>query len=272
VLVLLTSTIASDPRYTGDPYGDPDQVDMISVQDVRAHVARWMVPGNASVVFAGGFSPAAGERMLRRFRGGARHAPEPLALDLPIDSTIGAASETHLVAYPFLLGRARDPAALRVLAALLQSRLERQARAVGVGYSVVAFPWHSRWANLLVVRFSVAASGEAAAASLLKEEIGAIRNGSVPEEEFDQHRRFVQEQLRLVDRDPAELAAILSSGDGTDWYGPSLPGALASLTREDVLASASGVLADASRVHILFSRNAPARILVSPPRTARRWR
>jgi predicted Zn-dependent peptidase len=265
VLVLLTSTIASDPRYANDTYGDPDQIDMISVEQVRAHVARWMVPGNATVVFAGGFSPATATRMLRRFRGGARHAPEPLALDLPIDSSIGAASETHFIAYPFLLARPRDPAALRVLAALLQTRLERQARAAGVGYSPVVFPWHSRWANLLVVRFSVSAGGEAVAASLLKDEIAAIREGRVSDEELEQHRRFVLEQLRVVDRTPADLAAILSAGDGTGWYGPGLAGALAGLTRADFFASASRWLADSSRVHILFSRNAPARILVSPP-------
>ena len=272
LFALLTSTIASDPRYVNDTYGDAGQIDMLSAESVRAHVARWMVPGNATVVFAGGFSPSAATRILRRFRGGARHAPEPLVFDLPIESSIGAASETHFVAFPFLLSRPRDPAALRVLAALLRTRLERQVRAAGVAYSAAVFPWHSRWANLLVVRLSVANGGEAVAASILNEEISAVRDGRVSAEELEQHRRLVLEQLRIADRTPADLASILSAGAGTDWYGPAVTGALASLTRDDFLASVSGWLADSSRVHIHFSRSAPARILVSPAATTGRRR
>jgi predicted Zn-dependent peptidase len=270
--MLLASTIASDPRYTNDAYGEPAQLDGVTLEAVEAHLARWLTPGNATVVFAGGFTPAAATALLRRHRGGTRHPAEPLALDLPIDSSVGAQSEVHFVAYPITQARPADPAAARVLAALLRTRLERRARAAGVAYSLSVFAWHARWANLLVVRFPVSAGGEATAAAILKEEVAAIREGRVSDDELEEHRRLVQEQLRLVDLGPAELAATLAAGAEDGWYGPGLAAALAGLGRDDLLASAAGWLADASRVHILFSPNAPARILVSPAARASRRR
>jgi predicted Zn-dependent peptidase len=104
MFLLLTSFVGNDPRYAGDPFGDPGVIEMISFQRVRAHVARWLTPGNATVVFAGGVEPALPSRLLRLYHGGTRHPPERLRIDGPITSSIGWSSEVHLMGFQYRIG------------------------------------------------------------------------------------------------------------------------------------------------------------------------
>jgi predicted Zn-dependent peptidase len=264
-VALLASTVISDARYKNEPYGDAGAIETLGLSDVRAHAARALAPANATVVFAGRFDPARARRLVARYAGGERRGAERIPLELPLETSVGSRSEIHVYGWSVPLAHERDAAALHLLADLLERRVERRVRALGIAYSATAVQWHAELDHLLFLSVPVRQGEEQTAVPVLTGAITALRDETPPPEEVERSRAAVRERLRALDANPVLLAEALAAPGGTARHARGVLAALETLSGAELRDLAAAWLSDASRVHVHFSQAAPPRILEAPP-------
>lgn len=233
---VLTALAARDRAYrTHPPHGVRRVLESIDLADVAAHVQGHLTPANAEVVVTGAFDRAEVIRLVRSFRGGVPTPGEPVALELPFRDRRRAQREVHLLAWPLPLATARDAAAARVLAALLEAELWRQVREAGFAYSFDVQLVRSSWLDALVVALPAHSAGQGDLGSMVRDLVERVRAGKLDDEALPRARTTALAALETVDGSPSALAAALAAG-GTRWHGPQVAAAVAALDRADLVA------------------------------------
>lgn len=241
-LVSALVDLGSEDRewHTHPPHGRRPVLESLELDEVRAHVERFFVPARAQVVVAGAFDRREVLPLLRRFRGGAPARLERLELDHG-HVRRGSPRELHLLAFPLRLAGAREAAAARLLAALIEDALWRELREKGFAYSFEVKVIRSPWLDALAVLVPAHASDERDLGATLQAILESIRTGGFTDPQLEQARAAAEVELAAADADPERLASALASG-GTAWHGPAVSEALAALDRGGLLAPARGWL------------------------------
>jgi predicted Zn-dependent peptidase len=237
LLTLLTGLGAEGRGWrTHPPHGRRAILESIELDEVSAHLARSFTPARAEVVVTGAFARSEVLPLLGRYRGGAPVALERLALDWGQERRPGA-REYHLLAFPLRLPGAREAAAARVLAALIEDSLWRGLRGAGLAYSFDARVVHTRWLDALAVLVPAHASDGTDLGATIRGGIERIRAGRFADAELEQARDEVLADLAATDASPERLAEALAEG-GTSWQGPTVAEAVAALRRAELLTPA----------------------------------
>jgi predicted Zn-dependent peptidase len=259
MLALIASKVVDDPAFLNPPTGTEAAIELIELGDVRRHVASALSPGNATVVIAGGFDPAAARRALAR-RSGGRALPRKVpVIATPFSLQIPARREIYLVAYRAPFATAEDSAVARLAAAMLEERIYWAFRGRGVGYSASVEAIHRRWIDLFAITLPARGPSGSPLGGLLEEEIAAIREGRFTAEELERNRSWILASFQSAGDDPATLAAELADGDGGAWFGPDVAQALRRLDAKAFVEEVGRVLDETSSIRILYSPSAAAR-------------
>jgi hypothetical protein len=252
----VASIVIEDTRYRNEPYGDPDQIDLIGRAEVERELRSRLSPANATVVVAGAFDRGAIVRALRGLRGGSPAATPPPRLALPFATRRAADREIHVLAHPMKIESARDAAVARVLGAAVEDELWRRFRQAGVGYSFTVLPARTPWLDLFVVVLPAHDPSSIDLAPYLKESLERVAGGKLDDARLAAARTVALARLRAVDEDPTALAGELAAG-GASWHGAAVAQAIASLDRAAFLETASRWLAPESAIQLYFGPPQP---------------
>jgi zinc protease len=190
-----------NPANRRDGFGNLDEVNRLTIEDVAAYHREWYGPSNAGVVLVGNFDPAKAKERIRHYFEGIPRRDPPAAPDI---HEPGRKSETREiapdlpVASPILVVSWRIPKAtdpdwfyLKTLsevlgeddAARLQTALVKNA---GVVADVQAGAEDSEGPNILSVEIFVAKGKDPSQAeSLLYREVERIAREGVPADELE---------------------------------------------------------------------------------------
>jgi predicted Zn-dependent peptidase len=220
----LAALAVEDGRYRNEPAGTEFSLAGIEPRDVAAHVGRFFVPANATVVATCDVDAAAVRSVVAPFRGGRAHVREAPFVRLPFTWKGQASREVHLLAHVLALRDAQDAAAARVLAAVVEGRLWRRFRDAGQAYAFGAFVARPGWRDLLVVTLP-SRTHATTVEPALRSELAAIAEGRLEDGELERARGAALGAFAREERDAAVLAAALAEG-GAAWHGPAVEAAL----------------------------------------------
>lgn len=230
------------------PHGRRPVLESIEAEDVEAHLARGFTPARAEVVVAGAFDRSEVLALLRPYRGGTP-APLPRLTLEPGYHQREAARETHLLAYSLRLPGAREAAAARVLAALLDGALWREMREAGFAYSFDVEVVRSPWLDALTVVVPGQAGDGRSLGDTLDAILERIATGGFTDDQLQQARETALAELAATDAAPERLAEALAGG-GTGWHGPAVAEAIAALDRAALLGPAREWLQHPLALHV----------------------
>ncbi|WP_257461700.1 M16 family metallopeptidase [Archangium lipolyticum] len=251
--LLLARALHDDGRYRNPDLGSMRYAEDIVQEQVRLHLSRMLAPCNATVIATGRFDAAALRKLVAGFKGGVRLERTRPKLPLPFRRQVRSARELQVLAYPVHIESARDSAALRVIASLLQERLFQRIRDAGQGYSVASEPLLTATFDALLLLLPASAREGIDLGAALREEVRTVREATFESGAFERHRQATLTRLRLSDRDPSALAQELRfARHRPAWYSPELEATLAALTVKDVQEVASRWLDESTSAQLHF--------------------
>lgn len=257
----LARTVVTEPGYANSPTGDKESIRSMTLGDVAGHLAGPMSPANATVIVAGRFNVEKMRARLLSFHGGRRRAPAPIKTDLAGNYHQKSHLELHVVGYPMTLRSTRDIAAAHLAATILEERIQRQFRRLGIAYSSTAMPVHRDWLDFLLILLPIRSDGEAAASASenLAKEVESVRSGAFLGDELERNQSYLLERFAQVDRDSRQLVREISMGGGDlEWFGPHVAAEVRAMSREQFLQTVRPWLASSASIHCEFSPRAPA--------------
>jgi predicted Zn-dependent peptidase len=246
----IARVVVPEAAYRAPPNGDRDVLERLTPEDVRGHVARWFVPANATLVFAGAFDARKAEALARRFAGGARATRVALAVATPMAMMSPSRRELYVAVFR---RPAPVPPAAWLLAAILDERLEA-LRDRGVTYAYSVEVTGAAWLSGLALIVPVAEGDGPAAMREVEAILAELRSGKVTQEELVRNREHLLGELERIDGSAAELARELSRGSGT--FGPEQVAALERLDAAEVARTAAELLREDAAIRVLFSPTA----------------
>jgi predicted Zn-dependent peptidase len=225
-LVLPEQLYPASHPYHHPVIGSHEDLDAAGAEDVKAFFRQFYVPGNASLVVSGDFTPAQAKQLIDKYFGWmpkapapTHAAPAPVTLDKPVRLTL-----TDKVQLPRVVLAWHSPAsytdgdtAMQLLAALLgggdASRLHRAlVYERKLAESVQVWQDERRYGSALQIQ-ATALSGHTSAEleQALGEELDKLlTTAPVKAEELEQARAFVQTQVLRWAVSPVGLAASLN--------------------------------------------------------------
>lgn len=250
---------ASGADFTNDPYGDADVIQRLTFEDVETHVSTKLTPANATVLVTGDFD---GERLLRAISAHEGGQRRPLSRPdvtpyLPLSFERRAPGERYLEAHVIALSSAQEAAAARLLAALLEERVEAALRKKGVSYELDAYVLRREWLDLLVIEVPITAGRGQGIDVELRALVASLRDGTFKPGEFERNKRFALAELLRDDGDPARLADALDAAGRVRWHDDEVRAALESMAQAPFLANARVWLDDKRAIRVTFTRAAP---------------
>jgi predicted Zn-dependent peptidase len=248
LLQVVTMLAAEDTRYGNPAVGQRNEIEAIDADQVARHLAGPLSPAAATIVVAGSFDRDELIRQVRRFRGGRSAAPATPRLAVPFSARRPAARELNLLAYPLSIQGARQAAAARIAARLLDGVLWRRFRGAGVGYSFAAQAYRTRWLDLLAIALPAHDSSSDLGAAL-REVVREVRRGEFGDADLERARAAVRGELRRVDADPVALARELGAS-GALWHSAAVAREVEALRREDVVNAVAPWLDDVRSVSL----------------------
>jgi predicted Zn-dependent peptidase len=258
LLELVAQTASSDPRYHNEPWGDPDQIELVEPQAVEELLRGPFSPANARIVAAGSFDKARLVAAVRRSTGGKPVERPPAPFALPVTSHERAAREMHILAWPFDVEWPQDAAATRVLAILVQRVLWQRFREAGLAYSFQVAADRSPGLNLFVVALPIRRDAGPAAGAALAAALEDVRIGKFDDALLERARAIALGQLAADDESPDTLAAALAAG-GELWHGRAVRDALQALDRRAFGAVAGRLLARERSIALHFGPDVEGR-------------
>ncbi|MFO0583050.1 MAG: hypothetical protein U0229_12325 [Anaeromyxobacter sp.] len=250
---LVAELAAEEPGYVNPPV--VARADLLALRQarVKARIVSGFSPAAATVVVAGAFDRAEAIALVRPHRGGVRPPVAPLRTPGPFEAR--RASDRHVVLFaaPVELSSARDAAALRVAAALLDAGLWERFRLSGAGYAPGAEAFRAPWAALLVAVLPAHAYARRLEPEL-RALVDELRTGRYELSDLDRAKGAVRGELLAVDRDPAALAAALAAG-GSTWHGAEVAREIDALDRAGLTAILSGWLDPARSIYLFAGAN-----------------
>lgn len=258
--------------WLNSPYGDPvigwmQDLESLTLDDLKAWYDRWYVPNNATLVVVGDVDPDEVHRLARRYYGSIRSRdvvpPKPRHEVAQVGErriTVKAPAELPYVILGYKVPTVPtaesdwEPYALEVLAGILDggssARLSRElvrgreiAASAGAGYSAVG-----RLDSLFLLD-GTPAPGQTAAVieAALREQVRALREAPVSAEELARVKAQVVAQ-EVYQRDSIQhQAMVLGTLDavGLDWrLADDYPERIRAVTAEQVQAVARKYLVD----------------------------
>jgi predicted Zn-dependent peptidase len=237
LLPLVTSIAADDSRYVNRAIGRPEELDVLTPEQVLKHVSRLFAPANATVVVTGEFVREPMVRLLRGFRGGRAAERAKLSLMHPFQTRRVLDREMHVMALPIEAASPTSAASARALRELIDAAVWRDFREAGAVYSHSVDLVRESWVELLLV---VLPGGDQTGdlAKRLRGVLAEIRAGRFSEPELARARATALRALEQEDADTAQLARALSAG-GPAWHGPAVAAAVRAIDRPALLAAAN---------------------------------
>ncbi|WP_194863056.1 insulinase family protein [Myxococcus sp. AB036A] len=250
----LASALSSDTRYAAPPPPSPSSVQSLTERHVAIHMSSAFNPRNATVIAAGAFDAPALRRAVARYRGGVAAPVARLTPKLPSKAQLPSMSDVNVLAYPVHITQPEEAAVLRVVGPLLQRRMERRFRTMGVGYAQEAAPMLTPWMDALVLTLPANDPSALDLGPFLLQEVAAVREGRVTPEEYATSHGSALARLRLEDPNPRAVALQLASSIQTPaWYSPEVETSLAALSAEEFSRRVQPWLSEARLVHLLFT-------------------
>lgn len=242
LLELVAQTASTDTRYHNEPWGDPDQLELVEPQVVEALLRGPLGPANATIVASGSFDRARLVAAARRFGGGRRAEPSGVPFSLPVNMRARSPRETHVLAWPFEVAWPQDAAAVRMLAVLTERLLWKRLREGGLAYSFQVVAARTPGLSLFVVALPVRDHAGPGVAEHLATALEEIRTGRFEDALLERARAIALAELGAVDERPEAVAEALAAG-GELWHGRAVRDALQGLDRRILGAVAGRVLA-----------------------------
>ncbi len=254
-LILAGGGGASGQDFTNHPYGDADVIPRLGFADVEQHVLSKLTPANATIVVTGSFDAAKLERAIQAYQGGVQRPPRrPEALaSLPLELERKAPREVYVQAHVIGLERAEQAAAARLLAAILEERLQARLRKKGVSYELDVYVVRREWLDLLVIEVPVGAGRGVGLDTELRALAGGVRDGSFLPGEFERNKRFAVAAMQRDDEVSARLADALLDGGGAPWHSEEVLTALGGLSQAAFLGHARAWLDDKRTVRVTLA-------------------
>ncbi|GEL72239.1 insulinase family protein [Myxococcus virescens] len=250
----LASALSSDTRYAAPPPPFPSSVQSLTERHVAIHMSSAFTPRNATVIAAGAFDAPALRRAVASYRGGIAAPVARLTPKLPSKARLPAMSDVNVLAYPVHITQPEEAAVLRVVGPLLQRRMERRFRTMGVGYAQEAAPMLTPWMDALVLTLPANDPSALDLGPFLLQEVAAVREGRVTPEEYATSHGAALARLRLEDPNPRAVALQLASSIQTPaWYSPEVETSLAALSAEEFSRRVQPWLSESRLVHLLFT-------------------
>lgn len=247
---------ASGADFTNEPYGDDEVIPTLRFDDVERHVTEKLTPANATIILAGRFDASRMERAIRTYQGGSRRAPQRPDVKpyLPLRFEGRAPNEVYVQAHVVTLDSAEKAAAARLLAAILEERMQARLRKQGVSYALDAYVVRREWLDLLIIEVPVAPGVGVALETELRSMLGGVRDGTFLPGEFDRNKRFALAEMQRDDGDPARLAdALLDSAGRISWHADEVRASLDSMAQAVFLAHARAWLDDKNTIRVTFA-------------------
>lgn len=260
---VLSRGLLSDPRFTRPYVPSRTVLEDLTLAEVQRFARTHLAPARATVIAAGSFDARRLRRVVAGCRGGSRADAPPPALELPATVTAHAAAGLQVFAYPVTVTSARSAAGLRVLASVLEERLERTVRSEGLAYVLPVELLFRKELDALVVTVPVAGMAGVRLVHRLRADVERLATEPVPEEELGRHRRALLTSLRLDDASPEALASALAvEASRPGWYGPRLVEELEALTAEGLREVVAPWLKQERRITVSLGRDhgAPKRV------------
>jgi predicted Zn-dependent peptidase len=249
---IIAAKVLDDPRYQNDPYGERGAIERISTEEVRAQLQGPLSPANATVVVTGDFVPESVRRWLHKLQGGRAQPQSRADLSTPFGVQVPATQEIFILAYKSSFQTAQQSAAARVLASMIEERVDRVFRDRGVGYSQWIIPFHSPWLDLMVIGLPAHQASDRPLGPDLEDQVIDVREGSFKDDELERNRAHVLAELDEIDRSAPLLAEALGVGEG-EWFGPQVVDQVRSLSRQGVLDAAKQIFSEQASVRIFYS-------------------
>jgi len=229
-------------------------VQSLTERHVAIHMSSAFNPRNATVIAAGAFDAPALRRAVARYRGGVAAPVARLTPKLPSKAQLPSMSDVNVLAYPVHIAQPEEAAVLRVVGPLLQRRMERRFRTMGVGYAQEAAPMLTPWMDALVLTLPANDPSALDLGPFLLQEVAAVREGRVTPEEYATSHGSALARLRLEDPNPRAVALQLASSIQTPaWYSPEVETSLAALSAEEFSRRVQPWLSESRLVHLLFT-------------------
>jgi len=253
LLELIVSTAVKDNRYKNQPFGDPDQIELMTPESVEELLKGRLSAANATIVAAGSFDRDALFLQLRKLRVGGKRTPlEPPPLELPVRASWRYPTELHVVAWPVRLTAPRDAAAARLLSELVDRTLWERFREAGAAYGYQVEVARSPWLDLFVAALPVRNPSGVDLAGHMLAAVRQVRDGTFDAARFERARAFALGKFEREDEDSEVVAAALAGG-ASPWFGAETAAALRSLDRQSFLESVASWLGDGSTIGLHFS-------------------
>lgn len=243
---------AAGADYTNKPYGDAEVIARLTLADVEEHLRTKLTPANATVTLTGAFDAARLTRKVASYQGGERRTltrPDVMPY-LPLSFHRESPREVYLQAQVIALDTPEQAAVARLLAALLEERVEAALRQKGVSVRLAAYVLRREWLDLLVLEVPIIAGRGDGVDVELRALLGALREGAFAPDEFERNRAFALAALDRDDEDPARLADALDAAGRATWHGEEVRAALEGMAQAKFLANARAWLDDDRSIRV----------------------
>lgn len=238
---------------------------------VKAHIAEFFVPANATVTVVGSFRKDELRQLIGRARGGVRREVTRPELAQDVRRRFESPISMHVFGYPLpaALG-AREIAGARVMTRRIREALIDTLRSQGLAYSVDVAPVFSPWFNGGLITIPAYDSSGSDLEDFLMAALHSAVHSPLTEADVARLLSAVQaEDRRWLDNPAAFADAMVVGWASADWLSPEYREALASLKPDGVQqASRSLFVNERRRFYVKFVRPMP--VLVAPTTTKRK--
>ncbi len=250
---VLTGYVFLASGHDFDPLGDEASIQQISLAQVNRHIAAHLSPANSLVAVAGSFSARRVLALVNQHHGGGRATPQPAPMTFSGNYRVEGPYEIYMLAYPLELETTEQIAATHILGAMLQERVQRKFRHLGIAYSTDVRPIHHLWIDFIMVFLPVYRESGSSIEQVVQEQIDRLREPAA-REDFLRNQAYLLHRLASDERDSLELALGLARSRGTPgWYGRELVDEIRKATFERFVTTTGGWLNPRSRVQVSFS-------------------
>ncbi|MCM2332383.1 MAG: insulinase family protein [Anaeromyxobacteraceae bacterium] len=245
----VASLVVEDGRYLNPTHGNEATLHSLTVADLERHLAGPLAPANATVVVTGRFDRDEMLRFLDRFSGGKALPVERPALAVPFRKRVEWQQELYLLGHRLEPRDARDVGALRLATALLDETLWTRFRQAGLAYGYSVAPHLSPWLDLLLVTVPAQDAEHSDLTPILQQAVELVRGGRYDDAQLERARGAALARLAEEERDPAALAAELSSSPVT-WRRREVAEAVRRLDRAALTAAVEPWLSKETAIQI----------------------